>query len=190
MKARAFDGISREFGVVSTRLGFLRLLGGATALGAVTAVGLGESASAKRKKKKKCKPTCNSEERCVKGKCVPIDRPQPAICTSWIISGGPESTAAISVDDDLRITLNGTPILNDGNKMAGTLPPVSFPAKVGDSLAVTAHDAVPSCRSLSPLWLHCATTGQKRQLFAGNNDGCAPGRTAGDFVNQVYTISL
>jgi hypothetical protein len=189
MKARAFDGISRELGDVSTRRGFLRLLGGATAVGAVAAVGLGESASAKRKKKK-CKPTCNSEERCVKGKCVPIDRPQPATCTSWIISGGPNRTDQILVDDDLRITVNGAPVLNDPDGKASLLQPVPFTAQVGDSLAVTARDAVPSCRSLSPLWLHCATTGQKRQLFAGNSDGCAPGRTAGDFLNQVYTISL
>ena len=61
---------------------------------------------------------------------------------------------------------------------------------IGQSIGVVARDVNPACRSLSPLWLHCATSTQKRQLFAGNNDGCAPGRTAGTFVSEVYTISV
>ena len=118
------------------------------------------------------------------------DRPQTAVCTSWILSGGPERTTPIVADDDLQVMVNGVTVFNDADGKATAVPPIAFPAQVGDSLGVIARDANPACRSLSPLWLHCATTGQKRQLFAGNNDGCAPARTAGTFVSEVFTISL
>ena len=67
---------------------------------------------------------------------------------------------------------------------------VSFTAQVGEELEVLAKDVNPPCRSLSPLWLHCATTGQKRMLYAGNTDGCDPGRTPDVFHSADYTISL
>jgi hypothetical protein len=115
---------------------------------------------------------------------------QQVACTSWILSGGPAVTAPIGVDDDLSITVNGNSILKDDNKMASNLPPVPFVAQPGDALAITAVDTNPACRGLSPLWLHCATTGQKKQLSAGNSDGCAPGRTAGQFFSQVFTVGV
>ena len=186
MKCAAFDGISREFGSVSTRRGFLRLLGGAAGVAAVSAVIPGEPADAKRKKT--CKRPCNSEERCVRGKCVPINRQQ--VCRSWIVSGGPQVNTPIAVDDDLQITLNGNPILNNADKMAGNIPPVTFTGNAGDSLGVVATDVYASCRSLSPLWLHCATSGQKRQLTPGQPDGCAPGRTPGVFFSQTFQVKV
>jgi hypothetical protein len=67
---------------------------------------------------------------------------------------------------------------------------VTFTAQVGDTLSVLAKDVNAACRSLSPLWLHCASTGQKRMLYAGNTDGCAPGRTPSYFHSAEYTISL
>ena len=114
---------------------------------------------------------------------------QPA-CTSWILSGGPDPTTPIAVDDDLTMAVNGKTILEDANGQASTHPPVVFTAQVGNELAVGAWDEIPTCRSLSPLWLHCVATGQKRQLFAGNNDGCASGRKKGYFINERYTISV
>jgi hypothetical protein len=55
-----------------TRRRILRLLGGGALL--TGTVGLGyEPMDAKRKKK--CKRPCNSEEKCVRGKCVPLPRP-------------------------------------------------------------------------------------------------------------------
>lgn len=53
MKATALEGISRELGSVSTRRGFMKLLGGMTAVAAVSAVGIAEPAIARRKKKSK-----------------------------------------------------------------------------------------------------------------------------------------
>ena len=124
----------------------------------------------------------------------PGGQTQPVACTSWILSGGPNSGDSIVVDDDLVIDhyVAGGQIytlFRDRDKQASTLQPIKFKAFVGDTLRIGAYDENPACRSLSPLWLHCATTGQKRQVFAGNNDGCAPGRTAGAyFVDEFVTI--
>jgi len=120
--------------------------------------------------------------------------PQPVACTSWILSGGPNQGDSIVVDDDLVIDhyVDGGQVytlFRDRDKKANTLQPIKFKAFVGDTLRIGAYDENPACRSLSPLWLHCATTGEKRQVFAGNNDGCAPGRTAGAyFVDEFVTI--
>jgi hypothetical protein len=121
--------------------------------------------------------------------------PQPADCTSWILSGGPNPGDPIVVDDDLVIDryIQGSgpfELFAERDKKASSVPAIAFNGQVGDTLRVGAYDAQTSCRSLSPLWLHCATTGKKRQVFAGNNDGCAPGRTAGYFVMEFLEISL
>jgi hypothetical protein len=170
MKATAFDGIARDLGETNTRRGFFRFLGGAAVLG-VGAVGLQDAADARRRGNGKKKP-------------------KPKKCRSWILSGGPSPTDKLSVDDDLQINLNGTSIFTDANKVANELPPVRFKADIGDFLEVAAIDENVACRSISPLWLHCATTGKKRQLSAGQNDGCAPGRTAGVFFGKVFTIKI
>jgi hypothetical protein len=215
MKAMAFDGITRELGAVSTRRGFVSMLGGAAALSAGLTLSAHGDGLAKGKNRGKAKAEgrgkkirltiCyQNQTRTAKKKGYQKKYPgatvgpcpvtpggqQQAVCTSWIVSGGPDRTTPISVDDDLRMMVNGVNVLNDADGKAGNLPPVAFAAQVGDSLGVVANDVGVACRSLSPLWLHCATTGQKRQLSAGNNDGCAPGRTAGTFFSEVFTISL
>jgi hypothetical protein len=172
MKEAAFDGISREFGSVSTRRGFLRLLGGVAAVAAVSAAGMGEPAAARRKKGKG------------KGKG------KQEVCRSWVLSGGQGTNDPIAVDDDLQVTLNGTVILNNADKMAGTIPAIRFQANAGDSLGVVATDVHASCRSLSPLWLHCETSGKRRQLSPGQPDGCAPGRTPGAFFSQTFQVKV
>jgi hypothetical protein len=212
----AFDGIARELGEVFTRRSFFRLLGGAATVGA----GLAVATSAQIQAGGKNGGTSRSQEQVTvqgRGKKVTIcyqdktrqvkkkgwkekfpgaklgrcpKTPQQTICNSWILSGGPSVSTPIVVDDDLQVMLNGLVIGDDGNGKASTLPPLTFAAQVGDSLGIIARDAQASCRSLSPLWLHCATTGQKRQLTPGNNDGCAPGRTPGTFFSEVYTVSL
>jgi hypothetical protein len=117
--------------------------------------------------------------------------PQPVACTSWILSGGPNPGDSIVVDDDLVIDhyVDGGQVytlFRDRDKKANTWQPIRFKAFVGDTLRIGAYDENPACRSLSPLWLHCATTGEKRQVFAGNTDGCAPGRTAGAYYVDEF----
>jgi hypothetical protein len=116
---------------------------------------------------------------------------QPVACTSWILAGGSDPGAPIVVDDDLVIDhyVDGGQVytlFRDRDKQANSLQPIKFKAFVGDTLRIGAYDENPACRSLSPLWLHCATTGQKRQVFAGSNDGCAAGRTAGAYYVDEF----
>ena len=121
--------------------------------------------------------------------------PEPGPCTSWILSGGPNPTTRIEVDDDLWIYHRAalgeqTLLIGDNNGKASSLAAVSFMAQVGEELSFLAKDVNPACCSLSPLWLHCATTGQKRMLYAGNSDGCATGRSPSYFASDSYVISV
>ena len=205
MQGTAFDGVSRDFGQVSTRRSFFRLLGGAAAVGTLAAVGMGEGGKAKKKpgkvticdqgqvRKVAKRGWQNQFPGATLGACPVVDPPPPARCTQWILSGGPDRTTPIGVDDDLRVTVNGTPIPSDAKpQIAENISPVGFTANAGDQLAVTAFDANPACRAVSPLWLHCATTGQKKQLSAGQNDGCVkPGeRTPGQFFNLLVAVGV
>ena len=114
---------------------------------------------------------------------------QPA-CTTWIISGGPNPTDKIHADDDLNILRNSPAesILSDGDGKSGPLNPVEFEAKVGEVLIAQAYDAG-GCRSLSPLWLHCKATGQKREVFTGlASPHCKFGPDF--FIDQPVTVSV
>ena len=173
MQATQVAKIGRKRMEISSRRGFLRLIGGAGALGAAEAVAT-SAGSARKRRRNRCMGCVLEKAHCVNGKCVP--RPQRAItCTRWILSGGPEQSAPIVVDDGLLVRVVGQPgeIIGDADQWVSSLSPVAFTAFVGDVLEVQAFDASPECRSLSPLWLHCATSGKKRQLFAGNSDGSA-----------------
>jgi hypothetical protein len=212
MDTTTFDRISRNLGSVSTRRGMLRLLGGAAALGAGLALsaqdetlgkGRGKgngreqvSAQGKSKKLTICyqgqtklvkKSKLDTFPGATKGACPGGGQ---RTCRAWVLSGGAGSNDPISVDDDLQVTLNGAEILKNDDKMAGTIPALRFTATPGDSLGVVATDVHAACRSLSPLWLHCETTGQRRQLSPGQPDGCAPGRTPGVFFSQTFRVEL
>ena len=114
---------------------------------------------------------------------------QPIVCSRWIISGGPSQTDKIVADDDLLISnmsQGGSAVLNDMNGSASTLSAVVFDAKVGDQLRIYGYDRG-GCRSLSPLWLHCQATGQKRQLFGGYS-GVNCSYNVGGFVEEFREV--
>jgi hypothetical protein len=181
MNTAVFDGMVQDLGAVSTRRGFARLLGGAVALGAGLALGgdglaKGKShgkahaqakatsagkAAAEAKKGKKITICYQNQTRKVKkqgwqkkykgatlGPCSTA--PQPA-CTSWIISGGPNPTTRIEVDDDLWIyhrAASGkqTLLIGDNNGKASSLAAVSFQAQVGEEINILAKDVNAACR--------------------------------------------
>jgi hypothetical protein len=124
-----------------------------------------------------------------KSKCVEVLSDE-CNCTEWILSGGEDPAAPISVDDDLRVDLNGDTIFNDQDNFADNHPPIAFPAAVGDELRVVATDKQQPCRSLSPLWLHCPASGLSRQLFAGRNDGCTGTAVPAVFVDETFIVEL
>lgn len=225
MEATTFDGISRNFGSVSTRRGFVRLLGGAAVLGAALADGEESEAkkgrdkgrqqvSAQGKGKKKITICYQGQTRTVKKKgyqtkfpgatkgACPRDSDQggdsdqgdggqnPQICTQWLISGGPNQSDRLAADDDLSIfnlSKGGQGILfGDNNRLASTYAPVPFDATVGDKLKIVAFDGG-GCRSVSPLWLHCRSTGQKRLLYPGYT-GAGCNYQSGTFVNEQVEV--
>lgn len=115
---------------------------------------------------------------------------QPQACTTFVLSGGPNQTDPIVIDDDgsiLNVT-TGKFLVIDNNGMAGPLNPVFDPGQVGDVLRLRGTDWG-GCRSFSPLWIHCLATGQKRQIFTGySGSGCA--NPKGEFLDINVTIAL
>lgn len=114
----------------------------------------------------------------------------PVMCTSFILSGGPNQSDPILIDDDGSIAnvTTGKFLIIDNNGMSGPLNPVVFSGQVGDVLRVRATDWG-GCRSFSPLWVHCLATGQKRQLFTGySGAGCSYPK--GEFLDMNLTLAL
>jgi hypothetical protein len=121
----------------------------------------------------------------------PKPQPQPTTCENWILSGGPSPSDMINVDDDLRITANGVIIINDNDFKASQIAPKVFNAPSGSFLQIRAIDQAGPCRSLSPLWVHCIATGQKKEIYSGVANDCVAGRGAtGIFVDGTFQISL
>ena len=215
MDAMTFDGISRSVSAVSTRRGFARLLGGAAVLGAALAVteesqargkgrGNGQDEVSAQGKGKKITICYQAQTRTVKKKgylnkfpgatrgACPVNQPQPQpqACTTFVISGGPNQSDPISIDDDGSIlnVSTGKFLVIDNNGMAGPLNPVIFSGQVGNVLRVRATDWG-GCRSFSPLWIHCLATGQKRQIFTGySGSGCTYPK--GEFLDMNLTVAL
>jgi hypothetical protein len=212
MDATTFDGISRNLGAASTRRSFARLLGGAAVLGTVLATGEESQARGKgnkgrnqvsaQGKGKKITICYQNQTRTVKkkgyqdnypgatkGACQPGNT-QPAACTTFVLSGGPNQTDPITIDDDgsiLNVT-RGAFLLIDNNGTSGPLNPVIFSGQIGDVLRVRGTDWG-GCRSFSPLWVHCLATGQKRQIFTGySGAGCTYPK--GDFLDINVTVAL
>ena len=113
----------------------------------------------------------------------------PSSCTSFILSGGPDPDDQICVDDALRVRVNGVVIYRDPDNVASCVSPIAFNASTGSTLRVIARDVIANCRSLSPLYLHCATGGKSRFLHRGVPAFCVQsGWEAGVFYNRSFII--
>lgn len=115
---------------------------------------------------------------------------QPVACTNFVLSGGPNQTDPIGIDDDGAIyhREGAKYLVNDNSGNASSINPVIFSGKVGDTLELFARDWG-GCRSFSPLWVHCLATGQKNQIFTGYGDGKCT-YPAGIFLSTNVTIAL
>lgn len=120
---------------------------------------------------------------------TPVPDPQPVVCTQWLLTGGPNQTDAIVVDDELSIfnlSQGGAGIFNEFDGISSTIPPISFAANVGNKIKIVAYDQG-GCRSLSPLWLHCQATGKSRQVYQGYA-GANCGYGKGTFVTETFEV--
>jgi len=115
---------------------------------------------------------------------------QPVACTNFVLSGGPNQTDPIVIDDDGAIyhREGAKYLVNDNSGNASSLNPVIFSGKIGDTLELFARDWG-GCRSFSQLWVHCLATGQKNQIFSGYGDGKC-NYPKGEFLSTNVTIAL
>lgn len=186
MNTEVFDGIARELGGVSTRRSFVRLLGGAAAVGAGVVLGSDDIAAKKKRKKKKTGGGNNGGTGGTGGGGT-----TPVTCTQLILSGGPNPSDKIVFDDDGSIlnTTKGQFILIDNDGRATEHAARFLDASLGDLLRVRVTDWS-GCRSLSPLWVHCAGTGQSKQIFSGYNGGRCDYPKQSDFLDFVIKVEL
>jgi hypothetical protein len=118
MKAPVFDTISRDMGAVSTRRQFLRLVGGAAAMGAVVAVAQAEPTDARRKrnKRKKNKTPQPAQTTCQSGTQLGA--------VSVPATGAKVSTPILAAGQRYRLRASGfwNTNANDGNDAVAAFP--------------------------------------------------------------------
>ena len=128
-----------------------------------------------------------------RGACLPggTGGGQQGTCTQLILSGGPKPSDDIVFDDDGSIlnTTKGQFILSDNDGRATAHAARFLNANLGDLLRVRVTDWG-GCRSLSPLWVHCAGTGQSKQIFSGYNGGRCDYPKQSDFLDFVIKVEL
>ena len=107
-----------------------------------------------------------------------------------VLSGGPDPTDPLWVDDDLSVFLNTNAILVDDNEHSDEdLGTVSFTARNRDRLRVVARDVHSGCRSRSPLYLHSTTDGTLHHLAPEIND-CTGKPAPAVFYDKTFDITL
>jgi hypothetical protein len=114
-------------------------------------------------------------------------------CADAILSGGPSPSEPVCVDDDIQVYLNGAPIFIDDDHFAQCWPPISVGlVNNGDQLRVAAIDSFGVCHGLSPLYLHCPSTGDSQTLDAEGVPGVCDGAPPSDtpFYDKTFTINL
>lgn len=71
----------------------------------------------------------------------------------YVIAGSSDGNAGFVVDDGLQVSLDGAVIYDDGSSLSGTRAPITFTAKVGDTLTFVVTDTYGHCTSLGQLYL-------------------------------------
>ena len=117
-----------------------------------------------------------------------------ATCQNTVLSGGPDPTAGIGIDDDLTVNLNGIQMYDDpNNQPAGVRPPVALGATANgaDTVQVIGMNSTSHCgfQSIGPLYLHCLDTGSVQVLDADGFDA-GVGSCGNVFYNQTFTVAL
>jgi hypothetical protein len=127
---------------------------------------------------------------CPTGGGTPGGGGTPVMCSTFILSGGPNQSDPILIDDDGSIAnfTTGMFLVNDTSGNATPVSPVVFSGQVGNKLRIRGTDWG-GCRSFSPLWVHCLATGQKRQIFTGYS-GANCSYPKGDFLDVTVTVEL
>ncbi len=163
MDNASFDTLARLTAADTSRRGALRsafasVLAG---FGAAALLETREAAAKKKKKKKRLR--------------------------RWLLSGGPDPTAEIEVDDDLKVLRNGQIVFEDDDGGDDSHDPIAFKARKGDRLKIVAFDAQANCHRLSPLYLHPESGGAPRKLSDDIPLTC-PNVAVGTFFHETFRI--
>lgn len=118
---------------------------------------------------------------------------------AYTISGGESVFDYFSIDDDIRILVNGVEVFADDNRHKDTLPPVEFEASRGDVIRIVASDINSCDLVLDALVLHWGT-GESQGLNdamcesacvdGACYDGGYSGPWPGIFLDEEYTIAI
>ena len=114
-------------------------------------------------------------------------QPRTAV-NHYVLSGSVNGTAAIAVDEDLDVYLNGSLIYSDANAVAGNRAPINVSANPGDTLRLVVRDTFGGCASLSTVYL-TNQTAQYTIADPGFNLGCGRPNTDQGVVHDItFTV--
>ena len=164
MDGSLFDRLARLAAVDTSRRGVVTSALASAFVGLSGAVSLDpiETAAKKKRKKKRCR--------------------------KWILSGGPDPTEEIVVDDDLKVLRNGQIVFEDADGDSGDHDPIHFSARKGAKLRIVAFDAQALCHELGPLYLHCEGKGRLRRKLTDGVPYTCPNEAVGEFFNKTFTV--
>ncbi|MFT5583521.1 MAG: hypothetical protein ACI9VR_001099 [Cognaticolwellia sp.] len=92
--------------------------------------------------------------------------------TLWRLSGGESTFDFIVADDDVRITLDGSALLDDDDDAKSSHAPLEFQARPGATLRVVATDENYCEKGLSPMVLHWGSAASWELSEAVCNSSC------------------
>ncbi|MGH2532154.1 MAG: hypothetical protein ACRDJW_07570, partial [Thermomicrobiales bacterium] len=102
---------------------------------------------------------------------------------------------ALTVDDDIRIIVNGTTVVDDNDGVITTYPPFNLSLNNGDQLCVAADNVIAGRRRITPYQLLRPSDGAVQVLDPVGVDfleipfGPHP-VVLGEFYNQCFTVNL
>jgi hypothetical protein len=106
------------------------------------------------------------------------------------LSGGPDPTEQISVDDDLELRLNRDTFFEDSDGFAQDLPPIGFTAEFGDRLRVIATNGFfGGPEHIDPLYLTCDAN-EEQQVLDDVGFDAGDGSIGEVFYDETFTIEL
>ncbi|MEN0066683.1 MAG: choice-of-anchor D domain-containing protein [Myxococcota bacterium] len=130
---------------------------------------------------------------------VTVDVLDPDERLNYVLSGGIDPTTPFTVDDDLRIEVDGVMVFEDRNTIIDTHAPVTFEASPSSEIRIVATDQQFCEASMDGLVLHSALGGTQAlnapicrsacpdtPCYDPNYDGPWPS----DFLDETYAISI
>jgi hypothetical protein len=117
----------------------------------------------------------------------------------YTLSGGPSVFEYWSVDDDVRVYVDGVEVFADTDEHQSTHPPLRVDAAAGSTIRIVATDVNACRKAIDELWLHFGTTRSTKLVDATSASSCPAdadydetytGPWPNDFVDVSAVIDL